>query len=183
MLCVRSVLLTNVSNQAPQLPQTSHSPCHCGSTPYPTLGPRPETLHCPRNSSPHPIVDTHPILSGVPFKIPCPICHGAIERGEHHHHSERDIVQSSFSNLRAHQNPFTIFQVLKSLSALSLGSYFQVPYGLQTSPHQSSSSLPIPAPPFIDSIVQNVQHSIAKPVSRPKTARRLSQSSRGSHHS
>ena len=176
MLCVRSVLLTYMSNQAPQLFQTSHSPHHHGSTPYPTPGPKPETLHHPRNSSPCPIVDTHPIPSRVPFEIPCPICHRAIERGEHHHHSERDIVQSSSLNLRAHWNPFIIFQVLRSPSSSSLGLYFQVLYGLETSPHHSPSSLPIPAPLFIDSIIQNVQHSITRPVSRPKTAR-------GSYHS
>ena len=111
MLCVRSVLLTNMSNQAPQLPQTCHSPHHCGLTPFPTPGSRPETFHCPRNSSSHPIVDTHLVSPGVPFEIPYPICHEAIERGECHHHGKRDIVQSSSSNLRAHQSPFTIFQV------------------------------------------------------------------------
>ena len=65
--------------------------------------------------------NTHLVPSKVPFEIPCPICHGVIEKEEYHHHSERDIVQSSSSNLRAHQNPFTIFQVLRSLSSLSLG--------------------------------------------------------------
>ena len=183
MLCVRSVLLTNVSNQAPQLPQTSHSPCHCGSTPYPTPDPRPETLHYPRNFSPHPIVDTHLVPPKVSFESPCPICHGAIERGECHNHSERDIVWSSSSNLRAHWNPFTIFQVLRSPSSSSLESYFQAPYSVETSSYCSPPSLPIPAPPFIDFIVQNVQHSIARPVSRLEIAKALSQSSRGSHHS
>ena len=124
----------------------------------------------------------HPVPPRVPFKIPCPICHRAIERGECHHHGERDIVWSSSSNLRAHWNPFTIFQVLRSLSSLSLGSYFWVPYGLETSPYHSPPSLPITAPPFIDFIVQNVQYSIARPVPRPKTARGLSQSFKGSHH-
>ena len=100
MLCVRSVLLTNMSNQAPQLSQISHSPHCCGPTSYPTLHLRPETLYHPRNSSPHPIVDTHLVPPRVPFEIPCPICHGAIERGECHHHSERDIVWSSSSNLQ-----------------------------------------------------------------------------------
>ena len=91
-----------MSNQAPHLPQTSHSPCHYGPTPYPTPGSRPETLYCPRNSSPHPIVDTHLIPPRVPFEIPCPICHEVIKREECHHHGERDIVQSSSSNSRAH---------------------------------------------------------------------------------
>ena len=92
MLYVRLVLLTNVSNQAPQPSQTSHSP-HCHDpTPYSTPDSRSQTLHHPRNSSPCPIVDTHPVPPGVPFEISCPICHGAIERGEHHHHGERDIV-------------------------------------------------------------------------------------------
>ena len=149
MLCIRSLLLTNMSNQAPQLHQTSHSPCHHGPTPFPTPGSRSETFHCPRNSFPHPIVDTHPVLSRVSFEVPCPICHRAIERGECHHHGKRNIVQSSSSNLRAYQNPFTIFQVLRSSSSLSLGSYFQVPYGLETSPHCSPPSLPILALPFI----------------------------------
>ena len=167
----------------PRLKHNNHSPHHYGSTLYPTPGPRPETLHCPKDSSPCPIVDTHPVSSRVPFEIPCPICHGAIERGECHHYSEKDIVQSSFSNLRAHWNPFTIFQVLRSLSSLNLGSYFQAPYSLETSPHHSPPSLPIPAPPFTNSIIQNVQHSIPRPISRPKTARGLLQLSRGSHHS
>ena len=171
-----------MSNQAPQLPQTSHSPCHCGPTSYSTPGPRPETLHHPRNSFPYPIVDTHLVPPGVFFEIPCPICHAAIERGECHHYGERDIVWSSYINLRAHWNPFIIFQVLRSLSSLSLGSYFQAPYGLETSPHRSPPSLPIPASPFIDSIIQNIQYSIGKPISRPETAKGLSQSSRGSYH-
>ena len=182
-LCVRSVLLTNVSNQAPQPLQTSHNPHHCGPTPYPTPGPRPETLHHPKNSFPHPIVDTYLVPPEVPFEIPCPICHRAIERGEHHHHGKRKVVQSSSSNLRAHQNPFIIFHVLKSPSASSLGSYFQALYSLKISSHCSPPSLSIPAPPFIDFIVQNVQHSITRPVSRSETARGLSQSPRGSHHS
>ena len=172
-----------MSNQAPQLPQTSHSPCHHGPTPYPTPGPRSETFYHPRNSSSCPIVDTHPVPPGVPFKIPCPICHGAIERGEHHHHSERDIVWSSSSNLRAYWNPFIIFQVLRSSSSLSLGLYFQVPYGLETSPHHSPPFLPIPTPSFINSIIQNIQYSIARPDPRPEIARGLSQSTRGSHNS
>ena len=182
MLCVRSVLLTNMSNQAPQSPQTSHSPYHCGLTPFPTPGYRPETFHCPRNSSSYPIVNIHPVPPGVPFELPYPICHGAIERGECHHHNKRDIVQSSSSNLRAHQSPFTIFQVFRSPSSSSLGSYFQMPYSLETSPHCSSPSLPIPAPPFINSIIQNVQHSITRPVSRSEIARGLSQLTRGSHN-
>ena len=182
-LYIRSVLLTNVSNQAPQLPQTSHSPHHCDPTPYPTPDSRSETLHYPRNSSPYPIVDTYLVPPGVPFEIPYPICHRAIERRECHHHNERDIVQSSSSNLRAHWNPFTIFQVLRSPSFLSLGLYFQVPYGLEASSHCSPPSLPIPAPSFIDSIIQNIQYSIARPIPRPETARGLSQSTRESHHS
>ena len=183
ILCVRSVLLTNISNQAPQSPQISHS-SHChGLTPYPTPGPRPKTLQCPRNSSPPPTVNTHLVPPGVPFEIPCPICHGAIERGGHHHHGKKDIVQFSSSNLRAHQNPFTIFQVLRSLSSSSLESYFQVPYSLETSPHHFPPSLPILTPPFINFIVQNVQHSIARPILRLETARGLSQLSKGSHHS
>ena len=77
-LCVRSVLLTNISNQAPQPPQTSHSPCCHGSTSFSTPDSRPETLHHPRNTSAYPIIDTVP--SGVPFEIACPICHRAIEK-------------------------------------------------------------------------------------------------------
>ena len=153
--CVISVLLTNVSNQAPQPPQTSHSPHHHGPIPIPTPGSRPETFHCPRNSSPHPIVDTHLILPGAPSEIPYPIFQGAIERGEHHNHGERNIVRSNSPNIRAHQNPFTILQVFRSPSSLSLGSYFQAPYGLETAP----PSLPIPAPSLIDSIIRSIPRS------------------------
>ena len=48
-----------------------------------------------------------------------------------------------------------------------------MPYGLKTSSRHSPPFLPISASPFIDSIIQNVQHSITRPISRPETVRGL----------
>ena len=102
--CVRSAYLTNVSNQVPQPPQTSHSP-HCHSTRSPTLYP------LPRNNLetiPHPIIHTHQVPPSVPFEIPWPICQEAIERGECHCHGETNIVHSVSMDRRAQREPLTI---------------------------------------------------------------------------
>ena len=102
--------------------------------------------------------DTNIVPSGVPFQIPCPICHGSIERSEVHRHGERDIMrQGSDIDLMTHQlHPFIITRVVPNSPSDSQARSPIIPpslYRENTPPSYIDSHndqlLPIPVAPHL----------------------------------